>query len=146
LHILVYLKNIYKSAKMDDKTFLNELVNAFPEIREDVYDKDWMGLISLQVGCFKRYTQKAIDTNNIPVALKCFQFVEEIINKVEFDIENALVISWISHLSFTKNENLYSQFPPDLKEIFIKLQQHYNSVSKDEKLNTFLSSIRGSTD
>jgi hypothetical protein len=127
--------------KEDETAFINELVNTFPEIKKDVLDEDWVGLIHLQVGCFTRYTQRAIDINNISVAMKCFKFVEDIINKVEFNIENALVLSWISHLNFNKNETLYAQFPSELKQIRIKLEEHYANASENKKLNKFLKDI-----
>ena len=104
-------------------------------------DDDLTGLITLQVGCLTRYTQKAIDANNIPTALKCFQFVERMINEVEFNIENSLVIGWIGRLKFEKNERLYTQFPANLKTLRIKLDEHYNSTSSNERLNKFLVDI-----
>jgi len=127
--------------KKDEKAFIEELVNTFPEIKEEVLDEDWAGLIHLQVGDFMRFTQKAIDSNDASTALKCFQFVDENINKVGSKVENALVISWVFHLNFNRNENLHSQFPSALKEIRVKLEEHYDKASDNEKLNSFLKDL-----
>ena len=106
-----------------DESFINELVSTFPEIREYVLNEDNNGLIHIQVGDFTIFTQKAIDDNNVPLALKCFKFVEEVINKVKPKTKDALIISWIFHLYFGRNESLYAQFPPGLKEIRNKLEE-----------------------
>jgi len=127
----------------DYEFFIDELISTFPKIREEVLDEDWIGLIHLQVGCFTRYTQKAIDDNNISAALNCFQFVEERLNKVQFEIENALVISWMTKLDFTKNERLYNLISPDFKYLRKTFEDHYNNPSKKEKLNSFLKDLNG---
>ena len=69
--------------KKGDESFINELVTTFSEIKDEVLDEDWTGLIHVQVGCFTRFTQKAIDGNDLSVALKCFKFVENVIDEVE---------------------------------------------------------------
>lgn len=89
-----------------------------------------------------RLTQAAIDKNDGELAQKCFQFVEDVIDHVEFDIENALVVSWIEHLNFSKNENLYLIFPPKLKEIKIKIGEYFNTPSTNESVNTFLKNLQ----
>jgi len=104
----------------DYEFFINELVDAFSEMRERVLHEDSVGLIHVQVGCFTRFTQDAIDSNNIPVALKCFQFVEDVIDRVSDRVKEALEISWVFHLSFIRNEDLYKQFPSSLREIRTK--------------------------
>ena len=129
-------------SKKKKRAFIDDLIKAFPEITDDVLDEDWRGLISLQIACFTRYTQNAIDSNNIPLSLKCFQFVEDHLNKVDLAIENSLIISWTCKLNFTNNDKLYVQFPSTLKEIRAEVENHYNSVSSNEKLNAFLKDIR----
>ena len=114
----------------DYEFFIDELVNAFPEIREEVLDEDSIGSIHMQVGDFTRFTQHAIDTNNVPVALKCFQFVDDIISKVSDRVKDALEISWVFHLSFIRNENLYKQFPSALKEFRVKWKDKEAEYSK----------------
>jgi hypothetical protein len=127
--------------KLDEPTFINQLIKTFPQIKEEVLDEDWAGVIGLQIGYFRRYTQKAIDTNNVAVALQCFLFVENIINNVEFAIENSLIIQWIGKLNFETNKDLFSSFPVGLKKLRDKLNDDYNKHSDNEKLNSFLKKV-----
>ena len=130
--------------KKNSEIFIDELIKAFPEIKDEVLDEDWIDLIHIQVGCLTRYTQKAIDDDNIEVALKCFQFVNNILNQVEFKIENSLVISWVFHLTFHKNMELYKLFPIKLKELKIKfeeLEKDYTTTSGNQKLKDFLNNL-----
>jgi len=96
--------------------------------------------IHIQVGCLTLFTQKAIDDNNIPLVLRCFQFVYDNIDIVSSEIENALVISWVFHLTFVRNPELYDLFPPKLKELRVKLEEWENNLAstKNEKLKKFL--------
>jgi len=124
--------------KKDKKAFINELINTFPEIRDEVLDEDCIDIISLQIGCFRRFTQKAIDINDIVKVLKCFQFIDENIEKVGFNIENSLTISWLGKLNFDKNKNAYAHLSSALKDSYINLHQYYEEQPKNEKLNSFL--------
>jgi len=101
----------------DDNLFITGLVNTFPNLKEELSDEFCADLIHLQVAIFARFTQKAIDSNNIPAALKCFEFVEQIIDNINDSIKNALIISWVIHLTFIRNENMYARFPADFKAI-----------------------------
>jgi hypothetical protein len=122
----------------DTTVFINELVNTFPEIRDEVFDEDYEGLTSLQIGCFRRYAQRAIDGNDLDIFERCISFVETNINSVQFEIENSLVISFLGKLDFTKNENAIKLVPDSLKNIIEALANYYSNFSKDEKLMKFL--------
>ena len=124
--------------KKNNTSFISDLINTFPEIKEEVLDEDWLNLISLQIGCFRRFTQKAIDNNNISLVIKCFRFADDNIDIAEFNIENSLAISWLGKLNFDNNKNAYQLLSPKLKELYVKLQKHYNEPSGNEKLNKFL--------
>jgi hypothetical protein len=130
--------------KKDSRTFINELITAFPEIKDEVLDEDWIGLIHLQISCLTRYTQKAIEANDVSKALKCFEFVNSIIDQVSFKIENALVVSWVFHLTFQNNTELYKLFPIKLKELKIKFEQwekDYVTNSNNQQLKDFLNNL-----
>ena len=123
---------------MDYKTFINDLIRNFPEIKEEILDEGYTGNITLQIGCFKRFTQKAIDSYNFNTIKKCFQFVDLNIDRVEFEIENSLVITYLGDLDFSMNlkaENLLSE---KLKHIIYELRKYYLSPIKNEKLRKFL--------
>lgn len=128
--------------KKNNTSFISDLINNFPEIKEEVLDEDWLNLISLQIGCFRRFTQKAIDNNSIALITKCFQFVDDNIDIVEFNVEKSLVISWLGKLNFENNKNAYQLLSSKLKELYVKLQKYYAESSSNEKLNKFLSGLK----
>lgn len=131
--------------KKGKKKFIEELINTFPKIKEEVLDEDWAGLTSLQIECFTEFTQYAIDHDEKNTVLKCFQFVADSLECVEFSIENSLVISWLGKLNFKKNNSYYDLLSPNLKEIYTKLENHYSNPSKNEKLNSFLKNMEKNT-
>ncbi len=108
-------------------------------------DEDWAGITSLQIGCFRRFTQTAIDTNNGTLALKCFQFVDDNIDEVEFSVENSLSISWLGKLNFDKNPILFNSLPAKLEKLYIHLQNEY-SKPLDKKVSDFLNDIAKDSD
>jgi len=118
--------------------FIHDLILNFPEIKDKVLDEDYLGLFSQQIGCFREFTQKAIDNNDINLALKCFKFVAEYLPKVIFEVENSLVISWMTKLDFSKNKSLEKLLPPDFIKIRKQFEDHYTNQSANEKINAFL--------
>jgi hypothetical protein len=128
--------------KKNNTSFISDLIHTFPEIEEEVLEEDWLNLISLQIGCFSRFTQKAVDNNNIALVIKCFQFADDNINIVESNIENSLAISWLGKLNFDNNKNAYQLLSPKLIELYVKLQKHYTEPSGNEKFNKFLRGLK----
>ena len=125
---------------MNNKEFIDKLTNTFPEIKEEVMDEDFEGLITLQIGCFMRYTQKAIDTNNEISINNSFQFVLDNLESVNDRIENALYISFLNKLSFTKNISAKSLLPPKLLAAKNKMDE-YDKAPHSEEVKKFLDSI-----
>lgn len=125
----------------NNDAFIDELVDAFPEIREEVLDEDYVGLITLQIGCFRRFTQKAIDAKDLDIVRKCFQFVDVNIGVVENKIENALYISYLAHLNIVKNSKVEKLLPNKLKNALIDINTYNNSSTKNNELNNFLKDL-----
>jgi len=106
--------------------FIKDLVDQFPEIMEEVLDEDYIGILTLQIGCFKRFTQKAIDLGDLETIKKCFNFVEENISVVEFKIENALFISYLDKLNFRGSSQIENLLPQTLAKVLSELKIYYN--------------------
>ncbi|WP_316835425.1 hypothetical protein [Pedobacter nutrimenti] len=106
--------------------FIKDLVDRFPEIREEVLDEDYIGIFTLQIGCFKRFTQKAIDLGDLETIKRCFNFVEENISGVEFKIENALFISYVGKLDFKGSSQIENLIPQTLKKVLGELKFYYD--------------------
>lgn len=126
--------------KKDEKSFINDLVDSFPEIKEDVLDETFEGLIGLQLGYFRKFTQIAIDANDIETLNRCFRFVDENFENVIFKIENSLVVSYLGHLDFSRNPNAEKILSKKIKEILKGLEMHMKQ-SKNDKLSDFFKNI-----
>ena len=127
--------------QMNDKTFLNELIDNFPEIRDELLDEDFKDLIYLQIGCFKRFTQSAIDKEKLDVVKKCFQFIENRLDSLDQKVENAVYISYLSKLEIKKNSKTEKLLSKKMKSIIFEFEKYEKSNSKNEKLNDFLKNI-----
>lgn len=126
--------------KINENKFITQLIIAFPEIKEEVLDEDYRGHITMQVGCFRRLTQHALDNEGDEILIKCFGFVADWIDRVEFRVENSLTITWLGKLNFEKNKNAYSLLSPELQERYTILQNHYSAPLSPEVKN-FLDNI-----
>ncbi|HEY9194839.1 MAG TPA: hypothetical protein VIM77_01195 [Mucilaginibacter sp.] len=114
--------------------FINELTTLFPEISAEVLDEDIEGLISLQIGCFRRYTQNAIDHNQLQTVSKCFRFAESCIDSVDFEVENSIAISWAARIKFEEDQNnLYSLLPPKVKAVRQGLLEAYDKAERSSR-------------
>ncbi|MGZ3814024.1 MAG: DUF7674 family protein [Mucilaginibacter sp.] len=129
--------------KKDENAFLNDLIQEFPTIKEEVMDEDYLGLISLQLGCFRRFTQKAIDTDNLDLIKKCFLFVDENFDIVSAEIKSSLYISYLAKLNFSPKSKVEGLLPLKLKKAIKDVNEYYASTSENEKLNKFLKGIKG---
>jgi hypothetical protein len=125
----------------DQKTFINELVTVFPEINSEVYDEDYLGLISLQIGCFRRFTQKAIDNNDLDTVKKCFDFVDANLETAVFGVENSLMISYLGKLNIIECSAVDRLLSSKMKSAREQLTSYYESLSKDEKVNKFFDDL-----
>ena len=117
------------------------MITIFPEIRDEVLDECYQGLLTLQIGCFKRFTQRAIDRNDLITIKKCFDFVDEDFEAVEFKVENSLAISYLGKLNIVKDSKIEMLLSPKLKDIRTTLASYYESILKDEKFAKFLKDL-----
>ncbi len=125
----------------NDKEFIGDLIKEFPEIKDEVLDEDYSGLITLQIGCLTRFTQKAIDTNDLNLVKKIFLFVEADFDQLSHKVMNSLYISYIGKLKIPPRSEAEKLLPEKFKNAFVELEEHYMSGSKDEKLNKFLKGL-----
>jgi len=121
--------------------FINELVNSFPELKDEVLDEDKKNLVALQVAVLCRYAQKAIDENDSRVIERCFNFVTGMIKNTEFKVENALYISFLGKLDFSQNKRAKKLLSDDLIGAYDELQKHYQNSEKNDKLKAFLRTL-----
>lgn len=118
--------------------FIQDLVDLFPEIKDEIKEEDDPGIITLQIGCFRHFTQEAIDNRDFDTLMKCYGFVERNIALLEYKMENTLYISWLGKLDFQRNQQAEKSLPVKLKNAFEALKIYDASTSKNERLNQFL--------
>lgn len=82
------------------KEFVSALVNEFPELREEVEDEIYSGLLHLEMACFARYTQDAIDQGDAERVSKCFNFADRFFVNADSNLNNALIVSYLENLNF----------------------------------------------
>lgn len=121
--------------------FIDDLIKHFPELKEEVLDEDYKNLISLQVGVLKRYTQQAINDRDTELIKKCFDFVADNVNRVEFKVENSLYLTFLNKLDFSKNLSAKKLLSNDLKRAHKELQEYDRGAEKNEKLQAFLKTL-----
>ena len=127
--------------KKSGNIFFSELIERFPELKDDLLDEDFQGIISLQMGVFTRFTQGAINKGNYDKLKKCYEFINNNIGNVSSELENSMVISYLGKLKFGESSKAKQLLPVVLRKIIDDLDSYNNSVSKSDKLNQFLKNL-----
>lgn len=122
---------------LDKGDFIEALIDRFPDVKDEILDKGYSFSIGLQLGCFKRFTQTAIDKNNIEKIKECFDFVDSIIDEVTKDVENSIYISYLNHLNFSKNEKAKKYLSNKLLSK-VEMLDSYNKREPKKNANEFL--------
>jgi len=130
-----------KKQQMNNKEFISTLIKVFPEIEDDVLDEDNNGLITLQISFFRKFTQNAVDNNDLLSIKKCFQFVDDMIGNVEDRVESALYLSFLNKLSFVRNPGAEKLLSNKLLGARSEINDYENSKSNNVKLNEFLDDL-----
>jgi len=125
----------------NSKQFVTELISEFPEIKADILDEDHLGLISLQVGDFRNFTQRAIDHHHLDLVKRCFSFLDERIDLVDDEVQNSLFISFLGKINFGGNKLVEDLLPFKLAEIVAQLNEYDKSTEKNEQAKKFLDDL-----
>ena len=80
--------------------FFQLLANEFPELKNALQDEDNVGLYHVQMFCFTRVTQKAIDSGDVQLLKKYFIFADHYFRNAEPELKNAFYVSYLEHLNF----------------------------------------------
>lgn len=125
--------------KIDRLKFIEEMIARFPQVKEEILDKDYAGSINLQMGVFKRFTQESIDSNNTLLITACFDFINSAFHTVTFDVENAIIITYLGHLNFLGNKDAERLLPARLAEVTYSVKRYQNR-EPNEGIKQFLKS------
>ena len=118
--------------KMNGSQFFKELVEVFPELEEDInwYDED---LIHLRLEEFSRYTNKQISSGNEKQLIRCFDFIEKRLSRINLDLENAINVSFCETLLTENSDEVMAGITklmyPKLKWYYDEYKKYYEDLS-----------------
>ena len=128
-----------KIIEYDD--FIKLLTENFPEIKEEIIDEDYDGLLSLQIGVFRTFTQNAINKGDTSQIDRCFKFINSLLGNVEHKVENSIYMSYFSKLDFEANPTVKKLLSKEILKNIEAIGQHERSAGDDPKLKDFLNSL-----
>jgi hypothetical protein len=71
-----------------------------PAISTDLREPSWVGLTTLEIACFARYTQLQIDAENRAELRRCFETARKFFIDGDADVRNAVAVSYVEALNF----------------------------------------------
>jgi|GEM_PF-320179 len=118
---------------MKDKyLFINELFLLFPALEEEFQDKDYTASITFQMGSFKRFIQEAIDGNDLNKFDSMVDFLVKNLPLVDKPIQNAIYISFLGKLNFSKNPNIKKRLGESLSKAYSDIENYNNSGAREK--------------
>lgn len=78
---------------------ISKIEREFPELREELHDETWDGLLHLQISVFSRLAQSVIDAGNRASFHKICELFLLLFNEGDADLINALNVSFLEHLN-----------------------------------------------
>ena len=106
--------------------FLERVLERFPELRSEIEDGVWCGLLHPEMGVFSRYTQRAINHADWDRVEACFHLADELLTRASPQLENALYVSFVENLDFaaTNGAQAFARLPPGLRRVWQELDEH----------------------
>ena len=114
------------------REFTPALIEAFPELREEVEDEVFSGLLHLEMACFARHTQAAIDAMDDERLGKCYEFADRFFRAADDELKNAFYVSYLENLSFGRpgGETAKSLMPPTLREGWHEIMRYLEELNR----------------
>lgn len=128
-----------KIIEYDD--FVKLLAENFPEIKEEILNEDYEGLLSLQIGVFRAFTQNAINNGDTLQIDRCFKFINSLLGSVDEKVENSIYMSYFRKLDFEKNSTVKKLLSKEVLKNIEAIAEHERGANQDPKLKDFLNSL-----
>ena len=80
--------------------FISELIQSFPELREEVEDEIISGLLHLEMASFARCTQDAIERGEFDRLIQYYKFADRFYRNANGALKNAFYVSYLENLNF----------------------------------------------
>lgn len=109
-----------RTRRLDRSLFLRELKKAFPELRSAVNQE--YGLLHLEIHAFRDFAQAAIDRGDEGTTVRAYMLAERFFVLGNNKMVNAIAVSFIEHLEFTKGRSwAWQLLPAVLKPVYEQL-------------------------
>jgi hypothetical protein len=120
---------------MDHRQFVEPLLAEFPELTDAVADED--GLLHLEMACFARHTQAAIDDNQRETATRCIRFADRVFQHADADVKNAVYVPYLENLFLEDGRKqrawAIELMSPRLKAGWIAINQYLDDLFAGKK-------------
>ncbi len=84
--------------QFDQRSAIDALFREFPEVVQDV-QSSMSGLFYMEMGCFARYVQRQIDTENRAEVARCYECLRKLMLYGDSEVQNAVGVSVLEHLN-----------------------------------------------
>lgn len=84
---------------MDAAEFMRRLREEFPDLREDLDQEDWTGLLYLEARAFARHAQQGIDEHDEVLVRRFFEFADCAARHGDDQVQNAIGVAFLEHLN-----------------------------------------------
>jgi hypothetical protein len=113
--------------------FIEQLVNEFPELMEEIKADD--GLLHMQMGSFALATQGAIDAGDFEKLRKQFTLADRFFQGAAPDLQNAFYVSYLEHLDFRgpNGQRAQSFMSPSLRKGWQDIMKYLDELFKNKK-------------
>jgi len=116
---------------------ISGLNERFPELRDDLCEESWTGLLHLEVACLARLTQKAISDGDRDLLKRCFDFAHMAFRDGDNEVKNAMYVSYLEHLTFSDAKKTrrrrswaFALMSPALQQGYRDIMQYLDDLSK----------------
>ncbi|UQA74202.1 hypothetical protein K2F45_20675 [Sphingobacterium siyangense] len=111
----------------DQDLFIKELIQLFPSLKEEFLDEDYRDSITFQMGSFKRFIQQAIAKNDGDKFDAMVVFLNKNLPLVDKRVQNAVYLSFLGKLDFSKNPDFKKRLGQHLGEAYTDIENYNNS-------------------
>ena len=126
----VLVKN---SNRLAQAKFVRLVLAEFPQLRKEFAEAE--GLLHLEMGAFSRFAQNAIDRNDLDTLKRCYALLAGIMTTAPSDLENAIYVSFMEHLSFESSpygSEARRLLPPVLKKALDEVEEHWERIGHSQ--------------
>ena len=116
--------------------FIEGVRQLFPESfqeMEDIEDE----LLHIDMADFSRTTNNAILKNNTPLIKEHFEFISQLFQKANPDLENAIIVSYLENIFIGESDAIYSTarelLLPNLAKALTELEDHFDKLYESSK-------------